>query len=174
MANSDKATLSTYGGLLINADANNTYGMVYDPGSGSVKLGLGTYNSNTKKFVFNSGEGLPIVVRDDSTAWTNGHYAKWDSTKHAFIDGGVMPTIPSNYITTDTFQIIRANKTFAGTISFSNIIKIFDDYENVSQYSVDKIVEGSTTYNLPDRAGTIMVDADIIAMTSAEINALFA
>ena len=169
VANSDKATLSSYGGLLINTDANNTYGMVYDPGSGSVKLGLGTYNSATKKFVFNSGEGLPIVVRDDSTTWTNGHYAKWDSTKNAFVDGGVMPTIPSNYVTTDTTQTITGAKTFNNAVVFKGITKIGN-----TQYAADKIVEGSTTYNLPDRAGTIMVDADIIAMTSAEINALFA
>ena len=169
VANSDKATLSSYGGLLINTDANNTYGMVYDPGSGSVKLGLGTYNSTTKKFVFNSGEGLPIVVRDDSTTWTNGHYAKWDSTKNAFVDGGVMPTIPTNYVTTDTTQTITGAKTFNNAVVFKGITKIGN-----TQYAADKIVEGSTTYNLPDRAGTIMVDADIIAMTSAEINALFA
>ena len=169
VANSDKATLSSYGGLLINTDANNTYGMVYDPGSGSVKLGLGTYNSTTKKFVFNSGEGLPIVVRDDSTTWTNGHYAKWDSTKNAFVDGGVMPTIPTNYVTTDTTQTITGAKTFNNSVVFKGITKIGN-----TQYAADKIVEGSTTYNLPDRAGTIMVDADIIAMTSAEINALFA
>ena len=169
VANSDKATLSSYGGLLINTDANNTYGMVYDPGSGSVKLGLGTYNRTTKKFVFNSGEGLPIVVRDDSTTWTNGHYAKWDSTKNAFVDGGVMPTIPTNYVTTDTTQTITGAKTFNNAVVFKCITKIGN-----TQYAADKIVEGSTTYNLPDRAGTIMVDADIIAMTSAEINALFA
>lgn len=169
VANSDKATLSSYGGLLINTDANNTYGMVYDPGRGSVKLGLGTYNSTTKKFVFNSGEGLPIVVRDDSTTWTNGHYAKWDSTKNAFVDGGVMPTIPTNYVTTDTTQTITGAKTFNNSVVFKGITKIGN-----TQYAADKIVEGSTTYNLPDRAGTIMVDADIIAMTSAEINALFA
>ena len=169
VANSDKATLSSYGGLLINTDANNTYGMVYDPGSSSVKLGLGTYNSNTKKFAFNSGEGLPIVVRDDSAAWTNGHYAKWDSTKNAFIDGGVMPTIPTNYVTTDSTQTITGAKTFNNAVVFKGNTKIGN-----TQYAADKIVEGSTTYNLPDRAGTIMVDADIIAMTSAEINALFA
>lgn len=169
VANSDKATLSSYGGLLINTNANNTYGMVYDPGSSSVKLGLGTYNSSTKKFAFNSGEGLPIVVRDDSTTWTNGHYAKWDSTKNAFVDGGVMPTIPTNYVTTDTTQTITGAKTFNNEVVFRGITKIGN-----TQYAADKIVEGTTTYNLPDRTGTIMVDADIIAMTSAEINALFA
>lgn len=169
VANSDKATLSSYGGLLINTNANNTYGMVYDPGSGSVKLGLGTYNSSTKKFAFNSGEGLPVAVRNDSTAWTNGHYAKWDSTKNAFVDGGVMPTIPTNYVTTDSTQTITGSKTFNNAVVFKGITKIGN-----TQYAADKIVEGSTTYNLPDRAGTVMVDADIIAMTSAEINALFA
>lgn len=168
VANSDKATLSSYGGLLINTNANNTYGMVYDPGSSSVKLGLGTYNSNTKKFTFNSGEGLPIVVRDDSTTWTNGHYAKWDSTKNAFVDGGVMPTIPTNYVTTDTTQTITGAKTFNNAAVFKGITKIGN-----TQYAADKIVEGTTTYNLPDRAGTMMVDADIIAMTSAEIDFLF-
>lgn len=169
VANSDKATLSSYGGLLINTDANNTYGMVYDPGSSSVKLGLGTYNSTTKKFAFNSGEGLPIVVRDESAAWTNGHYAKWDSTKHAFVDGGVMPTIPKNYVTTDTTQTITGAKTFNNAVVFKGTTKIGN-----TQYAADKIIEGSTTYNLPDRAGTMMVDADITPITSDEIVDLFA
>lgn len=169
VTNTDKATLSDYGGLLINTNASNTYGLVYDPSTGTVKLGLGTYNSTTKKFVFGSGEGLPIVIRDDSTTWTNGHYAKWDSTKNAFVDGGVMPTIPTNYVTTDTTQTITGAKTFNNATVFKGITKIGN-----TQYAADKIVESSMTYNLPDRAGTIMVDADIIAMTSAEIDALFA
>lgn len=169
VANSDKATLASYGGLLINTDANNTYGMVYDPSSGSVKLGLGTYNSTTKKFAFNSGEGLPIVVRDDSSTWTNGHYAKWDSTKNAFVDGGLMPTIPTNYVTTNSTQTITGAKTFNNAVVFKGTTKIDN-----TQYAADKIVEGSTTYNLPDAAGTMLVDANIIAMTSAEIQALFA
>lgn len=173
VANSDKATLSSYGGLLINTDSTNTYGLVYDPSAGTVKLGLGTYNSTTKKFSFNSGEGLPVVVRDDSTAWTNGHYAKWDSTKNAFVDGGLMPTIPSNYVTTDSTQTITGAKTFNKPTEFKGVIKIND-----TTYAADRIMERSigvlTVYNLPDRTGTIMVDADIIAMTSAEIQALFA
>ena len=172
VANSDKATLSTYGGLLINTDANNTYGMVYDPGSSSVKLGLGTYNSNTKKFAFNSGEGLPIVVRDDSIAWTNGHYAKWDSTKNAFVDGGVMPTIPTNYVTTDTKQTITGVKTFSNMVTVGSAIAV-STAAGLTQYTDDEIIEGGTVYNLPDRAGTMMVDSDIIAMTSAEIDFLF-
>lgn len=169
VANSDKATLSSYGGLLINTDANNTYGMVYDPSAGSVKLGLGTYNSTTKKFAFNSGEGLPIVVRDDSTAWTNGHYAKWDSTKNAFVDGGVMPTIPSNYVTIDSTQTITGAKTFNNAVVFKGITKIGN-----TQYAADKIVEGTTTYNLPDTAGTILVDNNLTAITESEIDLLFA
>lgn len=172
VANSDKAALSTYGGLLINTNANNTYGMVYDPGSSSVKLGLGTYNSTTKKFTFNSGEGLPISVRDDSTTWTNGHYAKWDSTKNAFIDGGVMPTIPSNYVTTDTKQTITGVKTFSNMVTVGSAIAV-STASGLTQYTDDEIIEGGTVYNLPDRAGTMMVDADIIAMTSAEIDFLF-
>ena len=173
VANSDKATLSSYGGLLINTNASDTYGMVYDPGTSSVKLGLGTYNSTTKKFTFDEGEGLPVVVRDESTAWTNGHYAKWDSTKNAFVDGGVMPTIPKNYVTTDTVQVIRAQKTFMRAVYFEGTVKI-SKTTNTTEYATDKIVKNSTTYNLPDTAGTILVDANIIAMTSAEIQALFA
>jgi hypothetical protein len=169
VTNTNKATLGSFGGLLINTDSTNTYGLVYDPSTETVKLGLGTYNSATKKFAFNSGEGLPVVVRDDSTAWTNNHYAKWDSTKNAFVDGGVMPTIPTNYVTTDSTQTITGAKTFNNAVVFKGITKIGN-----TQYADDKIVEGTTTYNLPDRAGTIMVDGDIVAMTSAEIQALFA
>ncbi len=173
VTNTDKATLASFGGLLINTNANDTYGLVYDPAADAVKLGLGTYNSTTKKFTFDSGEGLPVVVRDESTAWTNGHYAKWDSTKHAFVDGGVMPTIPTNYVTTDTRQSITGAKTFNDAITVANSI-IVSTSTGFTEYTDDEIIEKGTAYRLPDRAGTIMVDADIIAMTSAEINALFA
>lgn len=168
VANSDKTTLSSYGGLLINTDSTNTYGLVYDPSAGTVKLGLGTYNSTTKKFAFNSGEGLPVVVRDDSTAWTNGHYAKWDSTKNAFVDGGLMPTIPSNYVTTDSTQTITGAKTFNNAVVFKGVTKIGN-----TQYATDKIVKNNTTYNLPDTAGTILVDNNLKAITTAEIDKLF-
>lgn len=175
VANSDKATLASYGGLLINTNASDTYGFVYDPASQSVKLGLGTYDSTTKKFTFDSDEGLPVVVRDESTAWTNGHYAKWDSTKKAFVDGGVMPTIPTNYVTTDSAQFITAVKTFRKTITFDVPIWVQkSDKTSTTQYGSDTIMEGATEYELPDTAGTILVDANIIAMTSAEIQALFA
>lgn len=86
-SNSDGATLAQLGGLGIKTNATDIYGIVYDPVSDSVKLGLGKSDADGK-FTFNTNEGEPVAVRDDSSKLTNGNLIKWDSANHKLVDSG--------------------------------------------------------------------------------------
>ena len=89
VTNSDGATLSGLSGLIIRTSPTQSYGIVYDPANeGTVKLGLGSYNSDTGVFTFATGEGLPVAIRALSTAWNNLHLAAWDAASNQFIDAG--------------------------------------------------------------------------------------
>lgn len=86
-SNANGATLATNGGIGIKKDATDVYGIVYDPISDSVKLGLGKSDTNGV-FTFNEGEGQPVAIRDDSSKFTNNNLVKWDSTNYKFVDSG--------------------------------------------------------------------------------------
>lgn len=86
-SNADGATLAQNGGIGIKKNATDTYGVVYDPISDSVKLGLGKSDSNGK-FIFNENEGQPVAIRDDSAKLINDNLVKWDSINHKLVDSG--------------------------------------------------------------------------------------
>lgn len=86
VTNSDKADLLNLSGLAINKNANQTYGIMYDPTTDSVKLGLGSIDE-TGKFTF-SENGNPVAVRADSSLLVDGHLIKWDATNNRFVDSG--------------------------------------------------------------------------------------
>lgn len=86
VTNSDKADLINLSGLAINKNANQTYGIMYDPTTDSVKLGLGSIDE-TGKFTF-SENGNPVAVRADSSLLVDGHLIKWDATNNRFVDSG--------------------------------------------------------------------------------------
>ena len=87
ITNADGVDLVYMSGLGIRKNSSDTYGIVYDPASDSVKLGLGKLD-NSGKFTFNEGEGQPVAVRDDSSLFVDGHLVKWDATNHKFVDCG--------------------------------------------------------------------------------------
>ena len=86
-SNAAGATLATNGGIGIKKNATDVYGIVYDPISDSVKLGLGKSDANGV-FTFNANEGQPVVIRDDSAKLVNNNLVKWDGTNHKLIDAG--------------------------------------------------------------------------------------
>lgn len=88
-SNAKGATLATNGGIGIKKNATDVYGIVYDPTSDSVKLGLGKSDGNGN-FTFNKDEGEPVAIRDDSSKFTNDHFAKWDATNKKFVDSGYL------------------------------------------------------------------------------------
>lgn len=86
VTNSDKTDLLNLSGLAINKNANQTYGIMYDPATDSVKLGLGSIDE-TGKFTF-SENGNSVAVRADSSLLVDGHLIKWDATNNRFVDSG--------------------------------------------------------------------------------------
>ena len=84
-SNANGATLATNGGIGIKTNSTDVYGIVYDPNADSVKLGLGKSDSNGV-FTFNTDEGEPVAVRDDSSKLTNNHLIKWDSANNKLSD----------------------------------------------------------------------------------------
>ena len=86
-SNADGGTLAQLGGIGIKKNATDVYGIVYDPADDAVKLGLGKSDASGT-YTFNTDEGNPVAIRDDSTKITNDHILKWDGTKKKLIDAG--------------------------------------------------------------------------------------
>ena len=95
VTNSEGASLTDLSGVAIRKNETDTYGLLYDPVSDSVKLGLGTIDAEGD-FAFNPGEGKPVTIRDDSANLTDGHLLEWDSTENKVVDGGAKPTALPN------------------------------------------------------------------------------
>lgn len=110
VTNSDKVELLNLSGLAINKNANQTYGIMYDPTTDSVKLGLGSIDE-TGKFTF-SENGNPVAVRADSSLLVDGHLIKWDATNNRFVDSGksVDDFVLKGEIKQD-YQIVTAEPT---------------------------------------------------------------
>lgn len=126
VTNADGVALVDMSGLGIRKNSSDTYGIVYDPASDSVKLGLGKLD-NSGKFTFNEGEGQPVAVRDDSSLFVDGHLVKWDATNHKFVDGGkdVSDSATANSI---------ASRTADGALKATPIADI--DIENQTDNTV--------------------------------------
>lgn len=114
VANSDGATLTQLSGLAIRKNATNTYGIVYDPTTDSVNLGLGTLDSSNE-FTFNEGEGSPVVVRDNDSSLTNGHLIQWSSDGNKVVDSGVATSdvalkseLPTGFTVSASSNILQA------------------------------------------------------------------
>lgn len=174
--NADKQELTTLlSGLALNKNANETYGLMYDPADNTVKFGPGTL-SDTGVFTFNAGEGNPIAIRDDSSKFNDNHFIKWDEDTNKFTDSGFLA---EDFVDVATQQTISGIKTFTdethfGTTHFSkdlNVddasIKIFDTTKDlVTQYKADSITIDNGTnpaavqyvLNIPKESGTLLVN----------------
>ena len=126
ITNADGVDLVDMSGLGIRKNSSDTYGIVYDPASDSVKLGLGKLD-NSGKFTFNEGEGQPVAVRDDSSLFVDGHLVKWDAANHKFVDCGkdVSDSATANSI---------ASRTADGALKATPIADI--DIENQTDNTV--------------------------------------
>lgn len=88
VTNGKKADLGALlAGLAINKNSTETYGIMYEPATDTVKFGAGTLDDD-KHFSFNAGEGLPLAIRDDSDDFTDGHIVEWNAEKNKLKDGG--------------------------------------------------------------------------------------
>lgn len=163
------------GGIGIKTNATDVYGVVYDPQSDSVKLGLGKADADGN-FDFNANEGNPVAVRDDSNAFTNKHLVEWSDSGKKLVDSGFSA---EEFVDTKTQQSIAGMKTFTDEVHFGithfgkdlNIdnaaIKIFDNVNDlVTQLKADSIVidngSGASAIQyvlkLPKQNGTLMMN----------------
>lgn len=186
--NSEGVPLINLSGLGIRTDATNVYGIMYDPQSDSVKLGLGSLDEDNN-FTFNQGEGLPIAVRDDSTAFTDKHVIVWDAAGDKFVDGGKavsdLPTLvgDNDFTGENTFEywtyfkgIRFPDKDYNAYYAYANNQGFYAQYTDDIQYNAYKIKEAGIYYYgigivtnsngiyallFPDRAGTFALTSDI-------------
>ena len=112
VTNSEGAPLTQLSGIGIRTNATLVYGIMYDPGDDTVKLGEGTLDVNNE-FTFNSGEGTAVATRADSAMWTNGHLSMWNAAEYRFVDSGIAA---DNVVTVNTAQQITGAKTFAQAV----------------------------------------------------------
>ena len=89
ITNSDGKKLAVLSGLAIRKGENDkgvdeTYGIMYDFASNSVKLGL-VYTDENGNYQFRAGEGQPVATRADSAGLPEHGIALWDAVKHRFI-----------------------------------------------------------------------------------------
>lgn len=174
-SNATGATLATNGGIGIKKNATDVYGIVYDPTSDSVKLGLGKSDANGV-FTFNASEGQPVAIRDDSSKFNANHFIKWNEEQKKLVDSGYLA---EDFVDVATQQSIGGMKTFTdevhfGTTHFSKdlsvdnaAVKIFDNLKDlVTQYKADSIVIDNGTgssvvqyvLTLPKKTGTLLLD----------------
>jgi len=88
VTNSEKKDLIDLSGLAINVNNSNTFGIMYDPTTNTVDLGLGSIDTNGK-FTYNENEGLPLVIRDLNDTFTQDHLISWSTDKNKVVDSGI-------------------------------------------------------------------------------------
>ena len=89
ITNSDGEKLAVLSGLAIRKGENDsgvdeTYGIMYDFASNSVKLGL-IYTDENGNYQFLAEEGQPVATRADSAELAEHSIALWDAANHRFI-----------------------------------------------------------------------------------------
>ena len=84
VANGKQVDLVGNSGLAINKNASETYGIMLDPATDTVNLGVGTMSADGE-FTFNEGEAQAVATRDEIA---NGNIPQWSTAKNTFIDSG--------------------------------------------------------------------------------------
>ncbi len=181
-SNAKGATLATNGGIGIKKNATDVYGIVYDPTSDSVKLGIGKSDANGR-FTFNANEGQPVAIRDDSAQLTNNHIIKWDSTNHKLVDSGKSV---DDFVNLTDNQTISGIKTFSDAANFKGATSIdglvtakagitttkIESTTGAGSYDVrsGQFTNGSAenVIKLPQKAGTIALDGDLVTTPITE------
>lgn len=169
VTNSDKQTLLTLSGLAINKNSNETYGIMYDPTSDSVKLGLGSLDENNK-FTF-SESGNPVAVRSDSSLLVDGHLIKWDSNSYCFVDSGksVDDFVLKGEIKQD-YQIVTEEPTDK---SQGKMIYEKSSGITLGKAVIDKTVSAGQSYSKPAGISDIFIKGITGgSITAEDINAV--
>ena len=150
--NANKIELKTIlSGLAIYKDGEKIYGIMYDPATDSVKLGLGTVDAEGK-FIFNSGEGKPVAVRSDSSLLVDGHLIKWDSATNSFVDSG-------KEVSEDVVANSIAERTVGGALKSTPITNIDIENQTDDTVATKKDIKNSVkTTDLKDYVYSVSAD----------------
>ena len=158
VTNSEGAPLTQLSGIGIRTNATLVYGIMYDPGDDTVKLGEGTLDANNE-FTFNSGEGTAVATRADSTMWTNGHLSMWNAAEYRFVDSGIAA---NNVVTVNTTQQIEGVKSFSNPVYISDGTSRYTaEYSARYITAIDEPAGTTHTYNFPQGTGTLALTSDI-------------
>lgn len=158
VTNSEGAPLTQLSGIGIRTNATLVYGIMYDPGDDTVKLGEGTLNANNE-FTFNSGEGTAVATRADSAMWTNGHLSMWNAAEYRFVDSGIAA---NNVVTVNTTQQIEGVKSFSNPVYISDGTSRYTaEYSARYITAIDEPAGTTHTYNFPQGTGTLALTSDI-------------
>lgn len=159
VTNSEGAPLTQLSGIGIRTNATQVFGIMYDPGDDTVKLGEGTLDANNE-FTFNSGEGTAVATRADSAMWTNGHLAQWNAAEYRFIDSGIAA---GNVVTISTTQQITGRKSFSEPLlsSDSGTSQYTAEYAGTHITEIDEPGAASYTYAFPKKSGIFALTSDI-------------
>ena len=84
VANGKQVDLVGNSGLAINKNTSETYGIMLDPTTDTVNLGVGIM-SEDGEFTFNEGEAQAVATRGEIA---NGNIPQWSTAKNTFIDSG--------------------------------------------------------------------------------------
>lgn len=155
VTNSEGAPLTQLSGIGIRTNATLVYGIMYDPGDDTVKLGEGTLDANNE-FTFNSGEGTAVATRADSTMWTNGHLSMWNAAEYRFVDSGIAA---DNVVTVNTAQQITGAKTFAQAVRVGTG-NVYASYYTGGVIWRDSMGNGHANI-FPAGSGTLALTSDI-------------
>lgn len=158
VTNSEGAPLTQLSGIGIRTNATLVYGIMYDPGDDTVKLGEGTLDANNE-FTFNPGEGTAVATRADSTVWTNGHLSMWNAAEYRFVDSGIAA---NNVVTVNTTQQIEGVKSFSNPVYISDGTSRYTaEYSARYITAIDEPAGTTHTYNFPEGTGTLALTSDI-------------
>lgn len=165
-ANSTGAALTKLAGLGIKTSSTDSYGIVYDTVSDSVKLGLGKVDT-TGTFTFNTDKGNSIATRADNSLLTNNHLLMWDSVGNKLVDSGktidsFLPADVSNAeITIDNYRatyVQGAPWYFDNETLFSKTMNVSDNLSIKDYISIlDQNIAEYLKIYFPVQTGTVLL-----------------
>lgn len=88
------------GQVILIGEDNSAYGILYDPQTEAVRLGNGSYNTESGTFQFLEGEGEPIAVRDLHSE-DDGSLVMWDAEKYCLVKSPIKYDSGNDKITAD-------------------------------------------------------------------------
>lgn len=116
--NANGATLTTLSGFVTRIDLDTTYGIMYDPASNSVKLGIVTTDENGV-WRFADGEGSPVATRADSTKMTGGKVITWNEANRRMETTGI-PAAVDGIPTENSSNLITSGAVYSAIVQTLN------------------------------------------------------